>query len=376
MGEIRFGKILCAGIVCFYSCICFGQDAAPPTPPAAAAAPASAEKPPEQRPPQQVIVSVKIIEFQATKGVETGLSAYYAKATRTDPGGAVLVNGNAINNVDLTFPTSTTSGITIFLDQITMHEGDIEIVLQALVDENKASILSRPTAIVPINSSRPTVVKTVNLIPYENTQVVGSTAVQITSFETTGVELQVEAKHIHDEDEDYSTTQDTYVQLNLTCSVQEEGQRIVVALDDQLANSSSNQNAIQVSEFIDRSITTRVWVKNDQVLMFGGLYRNSESTSLSTTPWLNQKEQIAANTLGNLVPGNRITGPLSTTIGNRAKSESRRELVFLVKTEIWYDSYALDAGLGFEDPEIDEPVEEEILTVVDSEEASEAGNDE
>jgi len=369
MGGWILRNWFCAGIACLYSGLCIGQDTPPP--PAAAPAPQK----PAQKVPEQVIVSVKIIEFQATKGVETGLSAYFLKATRTDPGGEVLVNGNAINNLDFTFPSSTAAGITVILNEITMEEGDIEVILQALIDENKATILSRPRAIVPIGIEKPTVIQTTNKVPYENTQVVGSTAVQITSFENTGVNLTVNARHIHDEDGNYNTTQDTYIQLDLSCSVREEGQRIVVALDDQLAGGSDfslSENAILVPEFIDRSIKTKVWTKNDQVLMFGGLYRNSESTSLSTMPWLNQSEGIAKYALGNAYPGNRVTTPLSLAIGNRSKSESRRELVFLVKTEIWYDSYALDAGLGFSDsaptPEEGEPVITNVETEVESSE--------
>jgi hypothetical protein len=379
MGNSTMSRWVCTGAVFLYAGYCTAQDAPPPPPPAAPPEAAPVEQKPAQKPPEQVIVSVKIIEFQATKGLETGLSAYFLKQTRTDPGGEVLVNGNAINNLDLTFPSSTAAGITVILDQITMEEGDIEIVLQALVDENKASILSRPRAIVPIPSEKPTVITTTNDIPYENTQVVGSTAVQITSFEKTGVTLTVEAKSIHDEDGDFSTRHDTYVQLNLTCSVREEGQRIVVALDDNLAGGSDfslSQNAISVPEFIDRSITTKVWTKNDQVLMFGGLFRNSESASLSTVPWLNQSDGIASYALSNAYPGNRITGPLSTTIGNKSKAESRRELVFLVKTENWYDSYALDAGLGFDDPPPDSEVDEPVISVVESEEDSEKSSNE
>ena len=47
-----------------------------------AASAASAQK------PEQVMVTIKIIEFQMTKGVETGLSAYFTKVSRAQPFGS------------------------------------------------------------------------------------------------------------------------------------------------------------------------------------------------------------------------------------------------------------------------------------------------
>lgn len=301
-------------------------------------------------PPQQVIVSVKIIEFQTSKGVETGLSAYFANSPRTAPEGEIVTGGTSLNNLDLTFPTSTAAGITVFLDRIHLNDGDLEIVLQALVDENRAFILSRPRAMVKIKEATPTVVETTNKIPYENTQVVGSTTVQITSFQDTGVTLSVTAPDITDDDGNWNTTDDTYIQLKLHTEVKEEGQRIVIALDDQLAGGgdfSLARNAISVPEFVSRSIETTVWVRDGQVLILGGLYRNIESRNLSTVPWLTQGEDFVTGAVENLIPGNSFASPLSSTIGNKSSSQSRRELVFLIKTEIWRPSFSIDDDLGF-----------------------------
>jgi Bacterial type II and III secretion system protein len=300
--------------------------------------------------PQQVIVSVKIIEFQTSKGVETGLSAYFVNTPRTAPEGEVITSGKAINNLDLTFPTSTAAGITVFLDRISINDGDLEMVLQALVNENRAYILSRPRAMVKIKEATPTIVQTTNKIPYENTQVVGSTTVQITSFQNTGVTLNITAPDITDDDGNWNTTDDTYIQLKLTTEVKEEGQRIVIALDDQLAGGgdfSLARNAISVPEFVSRSIDTSVWVRDGQVLILGGLYRNIESKNLATVPWLTQGEDFVTGAMENLIPGNSFASPLSSTLGNRSTSESRRELVFLIKTEIWRPSFSIDDDLGF-----------------------------
>ena len=311
-----------------------------------AACPSSAQK------PEQVVVSVKIIEFQTSKGVETGLSAYFTKISRAQPFGEVSTSGSLINTADITFPTSTAAGITVFLDRISLNEGEIEIVLQALVDENRAFILSRPHGMVVVGETIPTVIKTTQEIPYENTVVVGSTAVQITKFEDTGVILTLTVPSIIDDDGDWTTRDDTYIQLDVEATVKEVGQSIVVTLNNLLgggAVDSVARNAITVPEFISRSIKTHVWVRDGQVLMLGGLYRNTESKSISTLPWLTQAEDVAVGFVENVLSGSFAASPLSATVGSRNTEKSRRELVFLIKSEIWRPSFTIPDTLGFED---------------------------
>lgn len=325
--------------------------------------------------PKQVIVSAKIIEFQATKGVETGLSAYYTKLDRLDPFGSVIPNGNAINSADLTFPSSTAAGLSVFLDRISLHEGDFEILLQALTDENKAKILFRPRAMVPMGGP-PTNIQTTQKIPYESTKVVGATTIQVVEFKDTGVTLNFQALDAIDDDGDSKTKNDSYIRLKIDATVREEGQRIIVALDDQLAasgNFSLAQNAITAPEFVSRQIITEVWLPEGQVLMLGGLYRNSENKTLSTLPWIQQGESIATGFIDRIIPGNSISAPLSSTIGNRNELEARRELVFLIKVESWSESFSLGSELGFDDTDLfdlgsdDASIEsEELITDVPS----------
>lgn len=302
------------------------------------------------QPPEQVVVSVKIIEFQATKGVETGLSAFFSDAGR-GPAGEVLPADGGIGTVDLTFPTTTAAGITVFLDQISIGGGELEVILQALVDENRAFILSRPHAMVKVGAATPTIVETTQRIPYETTRVVGSTTVQVTEFEDTGVRLGVLVPEIIDDDGNWNTHDDTYVRLAVHAEVKEEGQRIVIALDDQLATSSQSfsegENAITVPEFISRSINTQVWVRHGQVLLLGGLYRNSESKSIATAPLVAQVENAAVGAIQGLASGNIGATPLSATLGSRKADETRRELVFLIKAEAWRPAFSISDELGF-----------------------------
>ena len=306
----------------------------------------------ENEKPIQVIVSVKIIEFQATKGLETGLSAYFKKLPRAEPFGQASMGGSAINSADLTFPSSSAAGLTVFLDRISMSEGDMEVVLQALADENKADILFRPKAVVKVGGPVSTLT-TSQSIPYESTQVVGVTTVQAVMFKPTGITLELEAKEIADDDGDYSTKDDMYIRLKIKASIAEEGQRIVVDLDDQLtASGNKDLGAITVPEFIMRTIATEVWVPEGEILILGGLYRNAENKTLSTVPYLNQGENMLTGLIDSIIPGNSLSAPLSTTIGNRSKSETRRELVFMLKADAWSPSLSLGSDLGFDDPDM------------------------
>jgi hypothetical protein len=332
---------------------------APPPPPPPAAPPAPAEAPaPEAAPappplpapdpnnPQQVVVSVKIVEFQTSKGVETGLSAYFAQRNRARAWGRVSSGNGNIRNADLTFPNTIGSAITVFLDNIELNHGDLEIVLQGLVDQNRAFILSQPKAMVAVGSATPTQILTTQKIGYENTVAVGAAITQITSFRETGVSLAVFADEVVDDDGDPRTTEDTYIRLRIAASVNEEGQRIVVALADP---TGATNNGIRVPEFVSRSMGTCVWVRHGQVLLLGGLFRNTENKNLSTLPWLTQTEEMAMGLVQRLVPPARVLGsPLSATLGNRSTSEGRRELVFLVKAEFYDASKQVFSG-GFDD---------------------------
>lgn len=292
-------------------------------------------------PPEQVSVSVKIVEWQFSKTVETGLSAFLQRQALGMPFGSV---SDGINTADLTFPTSVGGGISVFLDRIRLGEGALELVLQALEDENRAFILSRPKVLVQIGNEAATKIETTQEIPYEDTIVVGASVVQVTRFRPTGVILEVTAQEIIDDDGDWSNNQDTYIKLKVVAQVTEEGQRVVVSLDDDIASSgifTQSQNEISVPELISRNIDTTVWVRHGQVLMLGGLFRNTDSKTVSTLPWLTQAEDAAIGLLERATAGNIVNSPISNVLGNRTKTESHRELVFLIKSEVWRSSFTV-----------------------------------
>ncbi len=314
------------------------------------------------QPPKQVNVSVKVVEFQTSKGVETGLSAYLAQISKPKPYGGVTTPSGAITSADITFPSSTAAGLTVFLDQIFFDDYALELVLQALADENRAYIHSRPKTMAMIG--QPATIKTVVSVPYENTVVVGNTPTQTTEFRDTGVTLVVNPVEVVDDDGNWTTTTDTYVKLDITADVKELGQRLIVKLDDRLAGGSDfslAQNGITAPEFISRGIVTHVWVRHGQVLVLGGLYRNTENKDLDTLPWLPEAEDVAVAMAERVIPGNFLSSPLSATLGNRSRHEGRRELVFLIKAEAWRPAYTVADTHGFSEA----PEEERRLRPTD-----------
>lgn len=330
-------------VLCLLAIPAWGQDA----PPAEEAPPPPPPPLPGPEDPQQVNVSVKVVEFQTMKQVETGLSAFFARRNEERLYGRVTSGRGAIRTADITFPTSAASrleGLTVFLDRIRTSYGDIEVVLQALVDENRASILSRPKAMVMIGPDKPgTEIKTVREIPYENTTVVGSTTVQATAFRDTGVALTLKVPQVTDDDGDWTTADDTYINLDVSAEVKELGSRIVIALDDRLAGGSQ----ITAPVFVTRGVKTNVWVRNGQVLVLGGLYRNTKAKSLETIPWLTQAEDMAVGVAERMVPGNFLGSPLTTTLGHKKTEDGRRELVFFIKSEIWRPAFTVAEEHGF-----------------------------
>lgn len=300
--------------------------------------------------PQQVNVAVKIVEFQTTKGVETGLSAYFKQRNTPRPYGRISSGNGTISAADITFPNTTNAGITVFLDRLTNSYGDFELVLQGLVDQNRAFILSRPRAMVPVGAGVPTVIETVQEIPYESTVVVGVTSAQITQFKPTGVNLNVTANQVIDDDGDPNTTGDIFIQLTISATVNEEGQRITVALDDSISSGGifGPSNALSVPEFVSRSITTTVWVQHGQVLILGGLYRNTKNKNLATLPWLTQGESMLNAFVDRVSPFGAIPEvPAASSLGNTKREEGRRELVFLIRSELWRPAFTVADQFGF-----------------------------
>ncbi|MBN2311459.1 MAG: hypothetical protein JXR94_20955 [Candidatus Hydrogenedentes bacterium] len=273
------------------------------------------------------------------------MSAYFARRNEDRLYGRVTSGNGAITTADLTFPMQSEGAITVFLDRLRMSEGDLELVLQALVSESRAFILSRPKTMVMVEQPTPAVIKTVQNYPYSAPVVVGNTVVQPTAFRDTGVTLQVTVPELVDDDNDWSTTDDTYIKLDVMVDVLELGTDLIIALDDRLSGAEQ----ISAPTFTSRKVKTTVWVRHGQVLILGGLYRNRKTKNLSTLPWVSQAENVAVGMAERVVPGNVLAAPISATVGNRSSATERRELVFFIKTETWRPAYTVADEHGFEE---------------------------
>ena len=326
-----------------------------------------------QDPGQQVNVSAKIIEFQTVKGVDTGLSAYFKRsANKQDaigtinvpsalPGGPTthlarpaVPNNNAIASADITFPSGYDGGITVFFDRISINAGDIEAVLQALVSQNRAVILSQPRAMVAVGSAVPTVIKTTNSIPYSNTQVVGQTPVRVISFREVGVTLSVTSPQVIDDDGNPNTTDDTYIQLAINASFLQQGQKRPIQF-------VTSEETYWIYEFGSRSINTTVWLRHGQVLILGGLYKNKVDRKIASLPGLSRGEDMVLGAVERVIPARLPAHPLSSTLGNRHHNDERRELVFVIRADLWRYSYAMPEEFRFEDFEDFEDLDEDSI---------------
>jgi len=82
-------------------------------------------------------------------------------------------------------------------------------------------------------------------------------------------------------------------------------------------------------------------------MILGGLYRNTKSKSVSSLPWLSQAEDVAAGAINKTVPGvEDAQVPLSSLLGNTSRNEGRRELVFMIRVDVWRKSFVVADEFG------------------------------
>jgi len=196
--------------------------------------------------------------------------------------------------------------------------------------------VSRPRAKVMVRQEIVMKVATIRENPYSEPAYVGLTEVPVTKFRNTGITLEIKVPDLTDDDGDWATTDDSYVQLDIMAQVDEIGGTVPV------------QTGQPTPSFSNRMIRTTVWVRHGQMLVLGGLYRNRKVKEGSSVPWLNQGEKVAVGAAERVVPGNALVSPLSASLGSRRTSDERRELVFFIKTETWRPAYTVADEFGFD----------------------------
>lgn len=276
--------------------------------------------------PTQATVEILVMEYTTETLFDLGTSLVYTRREEGSTGPGI------ISLADFAFPSLDTSGLGLaaFLDKISIAEGEFEILLQALEQDENIEILSRPRLLLEKVTDKEealqaiaqkpeeaeaevallrSVVQTVEKVPYETTKVVGTTTVQITEFKDTGVTLEATLLDIID---------DEYVELQLRVAVAAEGPRLTVALADQ---PEGKRSVLEVPEFFSRSLTTQVIVRDRQVRVLGALLSTEKVTSERKLPILGE------------IP------VLKYLLGSRSERERYRELIFFVKPVIHRGGY-------------------------------------
>jgi general secretion pathway protein D len=266
--------------------------------------PAAAEAPQQTVEPhdlKQATIETIVLEYSSTSLFDFGMSGVFARFA-APPGST---GPGTLSLADMAFPSLNTTGLGLemFLDNITVGEGEFEFLIQTLEQDERIEILSRPRVTLEKGETQ-AVVQTVERVPYETTKVVGTTTVQVTEFKDTGVTLKVTLRDI---------SEDGYVDLAVQAAVIAEGPRLSVAL----ATEPEEGAVLLVPEFFDRSVDTKVTVGDRQVLVLGALLSTEKSTSRRGLPVLGE------------IP------VLEYLFGSRRNQEMYRELIFLLKPTVY-----------------------------------------
>jgi len=205
----------------------------------------------------QAEVDIVVAEWSGTDALDFGISSIFNRIPgRPDTSD----KGGVLRSVDLTFPRTTgiPGGATLFLDRITLHEGEMEFVLEAIETSSNVRIIAKPHVFV-LEGHHATI-KDTDQVPYEQTSVVGQTTVQVTTFRQTGISLLI-----------------NFVRLY------EEAEMIVVGLDDITAGGGASLEAPRLTS---RSIRTTVIVKEGDTVVLGGMMSERNAENVWTVPVL------------------------------------------------------------------------------------------
>jgi type II secretory pathway component GspD/PulD (secretin) len=260
--------------------------------------------------PTQATVEILVLEYASNSMFDLGTSAVYRRRGRRADG---TTGPGILSLADLAFPSFDPSGLGLgmFLDNISIGEGEFEFLIQALEQDDNLEILSRPTLMLERGGDTESVVMTVDQVPYETNKVVGTTVVKPTEFETAGVTLKVTLLDIHE-----VGPEQYYLDLRLDAAVKAVGPRIPIAHADNPEGS-----LIEVPEFFDRSIVTTVAVPDRQILVLGALLSKEKYSSERKLPILGQ------------IP------LLKYLFSSRREQERYRELIFFVRPRVDLGGY-------------------------------------
>ena len=223
----------------------------------------------------QAEVDIVVAEWSGTDALDFGISSIFNRIPgRPDTSD----KGGVLRSADLTFPrtTGTSGGATLFLDRITLHEGEMEFVLEAIETSSNVRIIAKPHVFV-LEGHHATI-KDTDQVPYEQTSVVGQTTVQVTTFRQTGISLLINFVRLYENEDN-----EKFLMLGIDASDKDEAEMIVVGLDDITAGGGASLEAPRLTS---RSIRTTVIVKEGDTVVLGGMMSERNAENVWTVPVL------------------------------------------------------------------------------------------
>ena len=216
-------------------------------------------------PPRQVLIEATFVEVSLTGSLQYGLQWFFNNNVGSDYQG----NGSLglPNNLTLTDALKNVA-VNQFSYAITDSAGIVKVLLKALAADSKVKVLSSPQVMVLDNQQAAIQVGTSTPIQAGTTTVNNITTSGGVSYKDTGVLLEVLPR----------INAGGMVNMEIKQIVSEPGNIVDVG------QSGSQSNTAR--EFLQRSVTSKVVVKDGQTLVLGGLIRQSGTAGKSGVPVL------------------------------------------------------------------------------------------
>ena len=211
--------------------------------------------------PQQVLIEVLIMDLVLDKstqaGMEWALEGKLDNANFSTGSGTGTGLGSTLGSVT---PLFADPGFSFFLG----NANKIKALLQALSSDSKAKVLSNPTLVTSDNKSAN--ISITNEIPIQSTTITTPTAGQpltqsTIQFKSVGIKLGISPK----------INSDNFVNLQI---------------NQEISTSGAIAPGTNTPSFNVRSINTEVVLKDNQVLVMGGLMQTDETEATTGIPGL------------------------------------------------------------------------------------------
>lgn len=253
--------------------------------------------------PRQVLIEATFVEVTLSGQLKYGLQWFF----NNNIGDGYQGNGSLGLSNNLTL-TQALSGVAAnqFSYAITDSGGIVKALLKALAADSKVKVLSSPQVMVLDNQQAAIQVGTSTPIPSGTTTTNNVTTSGGVTYKDTGVLLEVLPR----------INASGMVNMEIKQQVSEPG--TIVEL------GTSGSGTASAREFLQRSVTSKVVVKDGQTLVLGGLIRETGTEGQSGIPVLYK------------IP---VLGAL---FGQTTQEEGRTELIVLITPRVVQDS--LEAG--------------------------------